>query len=373
MTSKVCSNPSCKAISSKLYEWMAPYQTCNICSLIFCSKCCELNSKDKGTAPAPNNNGRSSPTPVRVVSWFCIKGDPGKENPRPCKPEFFKTEIAKFKESIVNACEEKIDEYMQKGETQQLFWGTLPDATVDEWGRFFFRSSIIVRSIAEYTPLGYWTKLAKVGVSGVLGAQFLCNSTTAKILEAVVGAMKDFGATNLTTLRTLYYLSCRHQKTYYKTSFSNILSGVEHIDKELCPVELLDDLGEYLGPAQWLYAAMLPYPHNNKKYSIWYLTHLIKRQKWTILACYPCATSLPESWNGTTNCPAFGLFARNLNGKKELILAVRGSVEGTDWVINVSDNPKPFDFIARDGEKITGVVHSGMYDGAMAILDFFGM
>lgn len=43
--------------------------------------------------------------------------------------------------------------------------------------------------------------------------------------------------------------------------------GDPGIINESCPLDLLDYVGKYSGPAQWLYSAVLPEPHGGEDWT----------------------------------------------------------------------------------------------------------
>ena len=86
------------------------------------------------------------------------------------------------------------------------------------------------------------------------------------------------------------------------------------------------------------------------------MTHLIRKQGWTLLAC---STQGGKLRNGCLY-PAFALVARS-QPAKEALLVIRGSKSVTDWSINLHEAPLPFTY--RQGpEGATPVVGFGELD-----------
>lgn len=203
----------------------------------------------------------------------------------------------------------------------------------------------------------------------------------------------------------IYYLSCQHElaikgnqhdstvslQTTSTTTpattlpLKNDIPSTQSASSQPCPLELIDYLGEYLDAGLWLYACKLPAPHKSNGWSSWYTMNLVKRQNWTLLACVGEATKLRDN----KKCPAFAMFIRNRSkndgglkistgdkvSEKEVILSIRGSRDPMDWSINLNEAPVPYEYLKGEtGEtSVQGYVHVGMYEGAIGLLDDYGI
>lgn len=114
----------------------------------------------------------------------------------------------------------------------------------------------------------------------------------ASLFDVVYMPMQDifcqfkigFDFSTATALTDIYYLSCAHE-LHFKTRSIRKAAGYEsskasrYLVHEVCPLELLDEGGEYLGIAQWLYLARLPHIYKDKKdLSLWYLSRIVRSQ-----------------------------------------------------------------------------------------------
>ena len=126
-----------------------------------------------------------------------------------------------------------------------------------------------------------------------------------------------------------------------------------------------------------------------------YLSRLVGVQGWTLLACSVMST---DHYN--VKCPAFALVARqptpamasdhsdscssssagSEGGSKEALLVIRGSSSMVDVKINMNDKLRPFTYWQGTGKQgdgplqaVEGQVHETMLDGALKILDLYGM
>jgi hypothetical protein len=69
---------------------------------------------------------------------------------------------------------------------------------------------------------------------------------------------------------------------------------------------LLEYVAQFVSPAQWLYGAALPAPHDSSDWSSWYLSNLLKHQRYTLLLSINETIKLPDG----RKCPAFAIVGR---------------------------------------------------------------
>ena len=171
----------------------------------------------------------------------------------------------------------------------------------------------------------------------------------------------------------LYYLGCTEAMAKLSRRGEEPPPDARQLD---APDAVLAYLGEWLGPAQWLYAAYdLPPPHDTADWAAWYAARLAKRQGWTTVACVgaagdtaPCVPTAPEK----TPFPAWQLAvkAESLAGgveSRRAVLCIRGSRSENDWRINSQSSPE---LLEISGAQYR--VHGGMLRAARAILEDCG-
>ncbi|EGB11412.1 diacylglycerol lipase [Aureococcus anophagefferens] len=133
--------------------------------------------------------------------------------------------------------------------------------------------------------------------------------------------------------------------------------------------DVLDALGYWIGPAQWLYAANeLRKPQHTPDWAAWYCKKLCETSGgWRLLACVGASRSenarcsvpsLPK-----VRFPAWCLAARG----DEAVLAIRGSQTPGDWAINSDADEAPV-----FGVDSAWVAHGGILRAARAILNDCG-
>jgi hypothetical protein len=149
-----------------------------------------------------------------------------------------------------------------------------------------------------------------------------------------------------------------------------------------CPLHVLEYISRFISPAQWLYTAVLPAPHDNNDWSSWYLSNMIKHQGWSLLMNINDTTKLPDG----KKCPAFAIVARTQRDPKnpklilhkEAMLVIRGSQSTMDWSINFEEELMEMSFSYRpmtspsNLQHVMGYAHKGIYNGAQGLLDGYG-
>lgn len=119
-----------------------------------------------------------------------------------------------------------------------------------------------------------------------VGYNILLKADMFAIAGPMLESLKVYGITGPNAMLRLYYLSCKHTlqlKTDTsiprKVVFSEAGKDTEGaVLSASCPKELLEYVHEFVSPAQWLYIAKLPSPHDDDKWNSWYLSRIISSQ-----------------------------------------------------------------------------------------------
>ena len=211
----------------------------------------------------------------------------------------------------------------------------------------------------------------------------------------------------------LYYLSCsEHAKKELDEPARNAREG-ERNDPPESTTDMADlrTLLDWIGPAQWLYAAYeLPCPHNTPEWAAWYAARIAAcgavgsgaagsgaagsgaagsgavgsgaagsgaADSWHTLAVMGAAST--ENWclpafPRDRLLPAWQLAARP--SSMQAVLCVRGSASPQDWAINFDSTPDEADD-ARSAPLMLGgrtyAAHGAMLRAARALLDECGL
>lgn len=286
-----------------------------------------------------------------------------------------------------------------------------------------------------WAPIATYAQLALTAFHGSIAVLGIIDNDVAEFLTIIWGVLDEMGFTveggekgvshtkkkvndRAVELMRLYYVGCDHERVK-KINPSLELSlhnaGDPGVLASVCPSNIFEYVGKYVGPAAWLYNSILPKPHEDSRWSGWYLSQIIVRDTvhstdtsgWVLLACVNETTVLPDG----TKCPGFALAVRDYintsevsDSRGEVLLAVRGSVSVNDWFINIDEKPVDFNYyqgsfksVVSEGlyecskrsveeiaseckpneeaeyKKISCQVHRGMYRAALGILDQFGM
>ena len=160
----------------------------------------------------------------------------------------------------------------------------------------------------------------------------------------------------------LYYLGCATAVDRLVKGRANAGEAPEASD------EVLDAAGDAsnLGAAQWLYASQkLRMPHDGPDWGAWYASRLAERDGFKLLACVGASRSESELAVPTRPPTPFPAWCLVADPKRKLaILALRGSVTHSDWLVN-SDVDPVFVFPGLRG-------HGGLAKAARAVLDDCG-
>lgn len=206
----------------------------------------------------------------------------------------------------------------------------------------------------------------------------VADSNLLAFLNPLLESAKHFGVENTTDLKYLVYViyyMCYQElqrRMNPRLESINYKKGEVGIVELECPEQILDSFGEHIGIAHWLYGSMLTPPHNNHEWRNWYLTKLLRVEKWTVLFAINEAEMIPNS----VLCPAFALAVRiSANGQKEAVISVRGTSATKDIAIDIQEDGADFEYHSGSapGNIVVGKVHSGMLRSAKAILDDYGI
>jgi hypothetical protein len=224
------------------------------------------------------------------------------------------------------------------------------------------------------TSFGYMEYLTK----GYEICRTVVDLNLLQFLNPLLENAKHFGVENATDLKYLVhviyymcYLELQRRMNPRLESINYKKGEVGIIELE-CPQHILDFFGEHIGIAHWLYGTMLTYPYNNHESRNWYLTKLLRVDKWTVLFAINEAEMIPNA----VLCPAFALAIRIApNGQKEAVLSVRGTSSTKDKAIDIQVDNADFEYHAGNasGNVVVGKVHSGFLQCARAILDDYGI
>eukprot|EP00604_Paraphysomonas_vestita_P001277 CAMPEP_0174823634 /NCGR_PEP_ID=MMETSP1107-20130205/26366_1 /TAXON_ID=36770 /ORGANISM="Paraphysomonas vestita, Strain GFlagA" /LENGTH=429 /DNA_ID=CAMNT_0016047039 /DNA_START=503 /DNA_END=1793 /DNA_ORIENTATION=+ len=227
---------------------------------------------------------------------------------------------------------------------------------------------------AEVVGLDAYFQVLKFAAMGTGALSVILQGDTAKVLYPLMECLKQFGIEGPTGLIRVYYLGCNHQLARILDSSLESCGhnyGDPGVLNPICPNYELDYAGLYSGPAQWLYSALLPSPHDDEDWNKWYLSRIVSCQGWKLLFTMVQSSILP---NGVS-CPAFALVCRDDPNDKQALLVIRGTQTSIDWTINLEETQ--YSFVYRSGPKgeepIQCSVHTGMMLGALHILDTYGM
>eukprot|EP00603_Paraphysomonas_imperforata_P006995 CAMPEP_0114424922 /NCGR_PEP_ID=MMETSP0103-20121206/6954_1 /TAXON_ID=37642 ORGANISM="Paraphysomonas imperforata, Strain PA2" /NCGR_SAMPLE_ID=MMETSP0103 /ASSEMBLY_ACC=CAM_ASM_000201 /LENGTH=672 /DNA_ID=CAMNT_0001593711 /DNA_START=38 /DNA_END=2053 /DNA_ORIENTATION=+ len=250
-----------------------------------------------------------------------------------------------------------------------------PKGLEDSKLRKAMRMMVLAEYAAEAVGYDIYLKALKLFAAGGGMMGILLQNNYVAMMYPLMGLLKDFGITGPNgLLRVFYYASSI--ELYRKLNFDSVLEGHRAGDigviAEKCPMDILDYVGRYAAPAQWLYSAKLPEPHDEDDWTSWYLSRIVSKDGWSLVAVSPSA-----SVHFGAKCPAFALVVRQhpVTNKPEAILAIRGTQSAVDWSINVDDKMVPYTYHSGQyGEKaVQGSVHKAMMEGALKILDTFAM
>ena len=296
--------------------------------------------------------------------------------------------VPEFREALAALHAANVDAFLG-GDKQELY--PRPGAAEAEAGAAATARRLAPLALEAVKTAGYGKvylayKVAKGGISAmVLTPQFRT------LAEHVVPLLNDHsstidpvldnhrrGARETELALRLYYLGCTEAMAKLsRMDYSRAGEKTAPSEGNLEATDaVLASLGDWLGPAQWLYAAYeLPAPHDTADWGAWYAAQLAQRHRWTTVACVgagssdvPCVPTAPRS----TPFPAWQLAARETklaDGEvsRHAVLCIRGSSSQHDWFINAHTTP--------EGLEIGGVqymAHGGLLRAARAILDDCG-
>jgi pimeloyl-ACP methyl ester carboxylesterase len=212
---------------------------------------------------------------------------------------------------------------------------------------------------------GTYASMYRVAAGGLAAAIMSpkMKALSEDIMPMLARHIKDAGDGNRYTVELplrLYYLLCSQSLTRLRSLGSTA--------DELPPLasdDVLDKLGYWAGPSQWMYAAhQLDQPQHTSDWAAWYTSRLCETSGgWRLLACVGASQSEDSECvvpHTGVRYPAWCLAARD----GEAVLALRGSVTYDDWFINKDANEAPLDV----GKEAKLMAHGGILRAAQAIL-----
>lgn len=159
----------------------------------------------------------------------------------------------------------------------------------------------------------------------------------------------------------LYYLGCSTAADRLEQR-PQLAEGLEDAASHVAQAGNAD----WMGAAQWLYCSReLQPPHDGPDWAAWYCDRLGRQDGWRLVACVGASRSedtrcfVPT--RPPTPFPAWCLAARPAD--KTAVLAIRGSITQSDWLVNSNVATQELDGCN---------VHAGMLAAARAILDDCG-
>ena len=350
---------------SRILAGLETYEACRVCSQSFCGNCI---SKAPLLIPHqilhPSYHDQPS-----VAPWLCHKA---------CRPTAVSYYMMEFREECEKRFKDYVVRYMHGGERQQQFY-LLPPPREDTFKRRALRIAQLAEVVGSVTGYNLYVKTLKYAYYGTEFYKLLMEEDLLNALKPIVDNLQTFGVIKSSDHRSwirVYYLAWKHQLEYKTDPCARSRGREAGVLQERCSVDLLDLVAAHLPSAQFLYAAHLHAPHSGDDMNSWYLSQLVRRQGWTVLIAETHTRRLPDG----RKTPAFCLLARcdPASGRKEAALCVRGTQSASDWSINLNEDPAPFAYCAGAGVdaeylSVVGHVHRGMHEGALGILDEYGL
>jgi hypothetical protein len=342
-----CSKCESSISNAQVALGLQTYEQCRICGFKFCGKCI---SKEAMTIPndalIPEFRGKEN-----VVPWLCES----------CRTVANDLWMQEFRATFWKDTELRLEQFLASEQIIHMFFD-LPKPSEDTYKRKAERLAQIAEAAAEISGYRMYFQALKYAYYSKELYQLLIAGDILNMLGPVIAELDRLGARSMGTkgVLQLYYLSCQHKletkidpaKEY--VAFTDQGHKTEpHLLSADCSEELLDRIGRHLDFGQFLYIACLPAPHNGNDWSSWYLTKLVRRSGWTVIACVNETTKLKND----RKCPSFALLARCQGDVKEAVLVVRGSKSVMDWSINLNEDPTEFTYYkgAGIGEPVLGV------------------
>lgn len=398
-TCQICSN---KVSKTQVTIGMATYEKCVVCAKSCCKTCI---TKQAASDPVPQRIKLAENRDSTKPDWVCSE----------CDPIVTKTFMADFKKSFLDDLDGNTQQYL-KNDEKLIHMHHMPGPIEDTYHRKLYRlaqvAEIVISNIG-FKYLSYGFKAIKYAYMGTELYTLLISGDFLVILGPLGEAAKDIlgrevGARGIIYL---YYLACQQKlslKCFTVASGRSNYVDPNYLDtttpgliNAICPIDILNLVGSKLDAAIWLYITKLPTPHVTSGWSCWYLDQLIRRQRWSLLACVDKTTKLRNK----RKCPAFAIVARKLiesdafnkgadqrrncyypasqhqqqqqqsTDVREVMLLIRGSQSSMDWSLNLNEVPKDYSYLsgAHGEAAVDGKAHGGMLEGALALLDDYGV
>jgi hypothetical protein len=350
---------------------------CRMCCRIFCSKCIA-----KSVVPLPTTLLHESFRPAPTSD----KKDTEEKHlicTAECAPIAMLACMERFKKEVDASLSPHINAFLANETGTHEFFPLPTEIPKDDALRQALRFVQIAEVIPLTGALSAALKAAKYAYLGTNIVQLVVAGDLLPVLNPLLESLKRFGLTGPTALIRLYYLGCQHTLNFRQRRGGSVPLHCLHYQSTQpgvllthCPNPVLDYISQYVSAAQWLYLCALPPPHDSVQWSAWFLSKVLHRQRWTLLACVNDSTKLLDG----AKCPAFALMARCFSSSvgqvREALLVVRGSSAALDWSINFDDGMAQYCYFHLNPtngevEKTTDLVHAGMYRGAVGILDSY--
>lgn len=367
---------------------------CCLCGCTFCGNCLQ-----KAQAEVPEEllhddflpKGKSAEaiaSSKQKVLLICI-GE--------CSILYKASQVEKFRKDIDEKFGVLLAEFLNNPYEQKLFFPR-PDPSQDSTFRRALRFAVIAEVAADFAGYSMIFQAVKYTFYSSELVRHLIGVDIMPLLNPLLNSLKEYNITGPTALLSLYYLSCQHTLEFKMKTLPTVLpkedtsGAVKGLLTASCPDSVLHYLRRFVAPAQWLYISLLPSPHHTVDWSSWYMSHIIKRQGWTVVMAINEATQLPNGFK----CPAFALVTRcrragRQYGKKdssivpvqlkEAMLIIRGTKTTMDWTINLDDSSINFSYYSFNQSNeasggytvVDGHVHKGMYEAAIGILQSYNL
>ena len=224
-------------------------------------------------------------------------------------PEEVEAELAAFRSALISSHVANVEAFLQVGTSVDFYprpGAAKVDTGVTASARRLAPLALKALDAVGYGEVVFAANLA-MNFTGVVA--LLLTPTFAVFAERVLPMLKRHakaaglvcsskrrGAVEAELALRLYYLGCTEAMEAMCRD-PNAASAPTHAAAD---EEALARLGEWLGPAQWLYAAYkLPPPHDQAEWAAWYASQLAQRSGWTPLACVgarPCPGTYRGRW-----------------------------------------------------------------------------
>jgi len=362
------------------------YESCCMkdCGAVFCTNCVESYVKLGKNMEVPEGYRSVSKDGKALGTCVCHKK---------CVPI-----LMEFDRRInVDKQQKYIEKYLATDDEspipKQFYYFPSSDVNKDNTERKAFRFLSALGDVAEIVGMKYIKRALEASYLLWHGSSFLQYLISEELLRFMSPLMQHFkylGIYKPHDFLTLYYLACKHELDVKSDPLFEMKAhskGQLGVIDDACPLELLDWIGEFLGPASYLYTSRMSKPHQANEWSEWYLSKLVRRDGWTVISCYNSPIKLADG----TYRPGFAVLCRDERSvihrpasinpnplqctRKEVLICIKGSTDILDWGINLNETPEEINYYSGPyGQTcVEGKVHRGIAQGARAILENYGV